>query len=270
MIAIVRAALVALLLAGCALDRAGIAVELDAGAIDARVLEDGAPPPPIDARLPDGRVPDPPDAPIVPPEPDAGPCTGDDPDDDGVRDPCDVCPAGDDALDDDGDRVPDACDRCPSGDDAADADADGIADACDDWPCGALDAPHDEVSGEGITISSVSIDGGGNRAVVRAGASVSLALQYRIDDTSCGGCIDQVEIGIVPGDRLDCVYDANPPGGGAGGDASGSFDAPTEPGLYELRHNLGQNWSCYDRGASTWWAGAPPPEHTFGLLCVVP
>ena len=58
----------------------------------------------------------------------------DDGDGDGVCDALDVCPLGDDALDDDGDGVADACDLCPGFDDAEDADGDGTPDGCDACP----------------------------------------------------------------------------------------------------------------------------------------
>jgi hypothetical protein len=57
-----------------------------------------------------------------------------DSDGDGVPDPLDICPGGDDALDADGDGVPDFCDICPGFDDAVDADGDGVPDGCDNCP----------------------------------------------------------------------------------------------------------------------------------------
>jgi N-acetylneuraminic acid mutarotase len=59
----------------------------------------------------------------------------DDPDDDQVCAPEDVCD-GDDRLDDDSDGLPDACDGCPAHPDPGqeDADGDGFGDACDDCP----------------------------------------------------------------------------------------------------------------------------------------
>jgi hypothetical protein len=54
-----------------------------------------------------------------------------DSDGDGVPDPLDICPGGDDNVDSDGDGVPDFCDVCPGFNDAADADGDGVPDGCD-------------------------------------------------------------------------------------------------------------------------------------------
>ncbi len=56
-----------------------------------------------------------------------------DSDGDGVLDPYDICPGGDDYIDYDSDGVPDYCDNCPStaNADQADFDADGKGDVCD-------------------------------------------------------------------------------------------------------------------------------------------
>ena len=71
----------------------------------------------------------------------------DDTDDDGVTDPNDACPAGDDGIDVDFDGMPDACDdvvdrdqdgvpdgedRCDGYDDHEDVDNDSLPDGCDD------------------------------------------------------------------------------------------------------------------------------------------
>ncbi|HPF39747.1 MAG TPA: choice-of-anchor Q domain-containing protein, partial [Phycisphaerae bacterium] len=57
-----------------------------------------------------------------------------DADSDGVPDACDICPGFDDDTDADSDGVPDGCDACPGFDDAADADNDGVPNACDVCP----------------------------------------------------------------------------------------------------------------------------------------
>lgn len=188
----------------------------------------------------------------------------------GAPDGGDPCVGG---PDEDGDGVPDACDVCPDGDDTVDLDGDGTPFDCDEWPCGA--APPTvpgTASGEWIEIDQVQVGDGpglGNTWVVEAEEAVRLRFDWSIDDDGCGGCIDQIEVGLVPGGRLDCVYDANPPGGGASGSADLDFDAPATPGLVELRFNLGRRFDCDDDG-NVWWDGEPPASHTFGVLCVTP
>lgn len=49
---------------------------------------------------------------------------------DGVGDACDICFAGDNAVDSDGDDVPDGCDACVGEDDRDDEDDGDIPDAC--------------------------------------------------------------------------------------------------------------------------------------------
>jgi hypothetical protein len=46
-----------------------------------------------------------------------------------------------------------------------------------------------------------------------------------------------------------------------------AFTAPTSPGVYELRINIGQNFSCTYQGAHTWWGGNEPPD-VVGKVCV--
>ena len=241
----------AILISGCSLDRAGIGasdrdattdVDPDAGgpADDGGPVEDGG-------TAEDGGPVDDRDAFVE--GDDAGPCgTGDA----------------------DGDGTPDGCDLCPGSDDRVDGDADGTPDACDAWPCGAVvPTIPASVSAEEITISAVSIDGR-NTAVVRAGTDVEIELHYFIDDDSCPGCLDQIEIGMAPGNRHACVYDGNPGGGGVEDTLTVTLRAPPEPGLRELRFNLGQRYGCTHEGATTWWLDPPGADQTFGALCVVP
>jgi hypothetical protein len=237
----------AILISGCSLDRAGIGAATGRDATTDVDPDAGAP-------ADDGG-----------PVEDGGPVDGD----------RDAFVEGDDAGrcgtgDADGDGTPDGCDVCPGSDDRVDGDADGMPDGCDTWPCGAVvPTIPTSVSAEEITISAVSIDGR-NTAVVRAGTDVDIELHYVIDDDSCPGCIDQIEIGMAPGNRHACVYDGNPGGGGVEDTLTVTLRAPPEPGLRELRFNLGQRYACTDEGATTWWLDPPGPDQTFGALCVVP
>jgi len=167
----------------------------------------------------------------------------------------------------DSDGVCDADDVCPGSDDALDADGDGVPDGCD--PC-SLDGPNAAAiplpaAGSGITITSASINGGGNVALLNAGASFTLALDFEITDCGCPTCRDQIEVGYVPGtDPVYCAYDGVPGCGGDSGFDQSVLTAPTAPGEYILRFGLRQDFGC---GAG-WWHGEPPPERTLGAICV--
>jgi len=188
-------------------------------------------------------------------------------DGDGSCDDVDPCP--DDAPDDsDGDGVCDSDDACPGDDDRIDVDGDGRPDGCD--PC-LLDGPSatpipGTVTNTGITISDVSLNGGGNVAVVNGGDSVSVSLDYDIVDCGCSTCIDQIEIGLVPDMSFQyCAYSAVPGCGGDMGSDTGTLRAPPAPGIYYVRFGRAQNFSCTH---TNWWQGSPPTARTIGAICV--
>lgn len=151
----------------------------------------------------------------------------------------------------------------------ADEDGDGIRAPCDSWPCGvAPPSVASSVSAQGITLSNVRINGGGATAVARGGNSVSVRTQFMIVDGDCGGCVKQIEIGAVPGAFEGCIYDANPPGGGASGEELIDVAMPsvTVPTRVDLRFNLRHDYDC----GENWWVAEPGPMQTFGVVCVVP
>jgi len=125
--------------------------------------------------------------------------------------------------------VCDEDDLCEGSNDEADEDGDGVPDGCD--PC-SLDGPGADpialpASGSGITITAAGLDGGGNVVVVDPGATVEVALDYEIVDCTCPGCIDQIEIGLVPGSGVSyCAYSAVPGCGGDTGSDTGTLTAP--------------------------------------------
>lgn len=174
----------------------------------------------------------------------------------------DVCTTGPDT---DMDGVSDVCDRCAGEDDSIDLDGDGLPDACDPWPCSDLSTPPGTVRQEFIEISNVRLGDGSNRTVTDAGATVRLRFDYTLNDTGCVGCPNQIELGSQRSGRIGCIYDGTTPAGGV----SSSVDlllVVGEPGVVELRFNLGRNNVCAP--AAGWWPMAPGPEHTFALLCV--
>jgi hypothetical protein len=161
-------------------------------------------------------------------------------------------------------------DACP------DADHDGVCDAVDTWPCGPLPtAPTANVSdkpmGANLTMSTIDISTQGQLVVATAGASLSLSMHFTLSDNRCPMCIDQVEVGWMQGTtgpRSGCAWDGGVPNPGMINQNVNSFTitAPTTPGQYDLRTNIGQNTSC---GNGSWWVGeVPAAATTIAILCV--
>jgi len=231
----------------------------------------------------DGTVPDTPtDGRDV--RPDTDPCTGPDGDGDGVADACDPCPA-DSPDDPDGDGVCSSVDACPGGDDHADADGDAVADACDDWPCGPKPASPPasvtwEQPGERVTVSNVSVTGPGVTGqdrlyVASTGQFIAFSARYSIIDCACPNCIDQIEIGLVPGGKQGCIFNGNPAGNNANtcddqattGVASLALTMPETPGAYPIRFRRGNDNMC--NSSPQWWDEVEPgPDETVAIVCV--
>lgn len=221
---------------------------------------------PVDARVIDA------------PPPDTEPCFGPDGDGDGKVDVCDPCPF-DSPDDPDLDGVCTAADRCLTGNDAADADSDTVPDACDTWPCGAAPAALPTFVAwttptENVTLTAIDGAGMGQRIVVNPGAVVAVTATFSIIDCECPNCIDQIEVGLIPGGKLACFYNGNPQGSSVSGCTTPTIDtatrnltAPTTPGAYAIRFNRGNDNSCQLNGA--WWANSPPGAGTtIAMLCV--
>lgn len=296
----VSSVVLALAFAGCALDRSPLSPVVDAGilptdvpsldapradvpgldapttdvpGLDAPMMDVPAPDdvPMIDAGfdagfdagLPDVPLDTPPDVPV-----DARCSTGPDRDGDGVRDVCDPCP--DDAADDaDGDGRCDSMDVCPGQDDRIDGDGDGTPDGCDSWPCGTEPTVALPVTVSEATVTSLSLGGGDNTVVASAGTTLTASVGYSIVDCGCSGCIDQIEVGLVPGARSFCAYDGNPMCRTATtGTFPGTIAVPAASGVYEVRFTRAQDWSCNDEGRTDWWLGTPGGEGRIGVICV--
>jgi hypothetical protein len=212
----------------------------------------------------------------------------DPPDDVGPDTPADMdteppplCPDGDDDLD----TVCNSADVCGNNDDRVDSDADLVPDGCDTWPCGvAPPAPSDTVvwqqteggDSEGITLSDTRIGGmESNLFVVAPGAQFSVRADYAIFDCVCTGCVDQIQVGLVPGMTKQCIYDGNPSGNSVSGcdtpttgqDSMVMLTAPMLEGVYDLRFRLGNADFCAQ--SAGWWVNQEPPAaQTFGTICV--
>jgi hypothetical protein len=205
----------------------------------------------------------PPDVPT-----DARCSTGPDSDGDGVVDACDPCPADpDDDSDDDG--VCDSDDACPGSDDGDDDDGDAVPDGCDTWPCGAAPSITLPVTVNEATVTELVLEGGGNTYVATPGEAVSAEVHYAIVDCGCGGCVDQIEVGLVPGARAFCAYSGNPacatPSTGVHTD---DLDVPAASGVYDVRIARAQDFGCNYMGRTDWWLGPPDETGTIGVICV--
>ena len=171
----------------------------------------------------------------------------DDTDDDGVTDPNDVCPAGDDGIDVDFDGLPDACDdvvdrdqdgipdgedRCDGYDDSVDVDNDSLPDGCDDLVDSDRDGVADDTDRCQGHDDAVDVDGDG------------------VPD-GCDGLIDSDDDGVAdfadvcPGhdDTVDLDEDGVPDG----------CDDPSEASntTLETQEEQPQNETLQDDTAST-------------------
>ena len=176
---------------------------------------------------------------------------------DGGSGPCD---------DSDADGVCDSEDTCPGYPDSVDADGDGTPDGCDACGYDGPNAPAIAPTSDGvITITSASINGGGNFAKLGKGDTFSLALAYDIKDCVCPGCKDEIEIGFVPGDGPKyCPYAGTPGCHNNPGSNQHNLTAPTTSGQYTIRYNQRQDYNC----GTTWWGSEPGEPKTVAVICV--
>jgi hypothetical protein len=173
----------------------------------------------------------------------------DDDDGDGVCNSDDACPGGDDSMDVDGDGRPDDCDACPIDGPAATAIPSTVTDPSTN-----------------ITISNVSLNSVGNVITLNGGDMLTVDLDYSIMDCDCTGCIEQIEIGFVPGTTFSyCAYDALPGCSGDTGSDTTTLRAPAASGVYYIRFGRAQDYDC---DHTDWWMGTPPASRTIAAICV--
>jgi hypothetical protein len=178
-------------------------------------------------------------------------------------------------------------DAMPDAMPCADDDNDDVCNSVDTWPCGpapqmpASPITLDEIfQGDHLTVtlSNTQLGTGTRLITVAPNATFTVTAGYSIFDCICPNCIDQIQIGLVPGTRKVCMYDGNPNGGSQStcmtpttGNATRTLTAPAAPGVYEVRFRVGQDDDC--DGASNnqlgWWTNVPPgPLQTVALVCV--
>lgn len=162
-----------------------------------------------------------------------------------------------------------------------DDDSDGQCNAVDTWPCGpsptmpgntvTWDAVDNQQRHQTITLTSATA-GGAKLLVVAPGATFTLAAGYSILDCICSGCIDQIQVGLVPGATKQCIYSSNPSCSPAStGTGTTTFTAPATRGVYDIRFRLGQDYSCNGNSGQNvgWWDNtAPAAAQTVAKICV--
>jgi hypothetical protein len=187
---------------------------------------------------------------------------------------CGFNPAGENASDDDV-----AIDGSTATTDASNVSVDALPstiDANSTWPCGAAApvVPAVVMTGTDVAavISNVSIAGGGNTKVAQPGQQLNVTLTWSLVDADffCPTCQDQIEVGLVPGGRNGCIYDANPPNDQLQtGVANVNVTAPTMSGVYALRFQIARDmFGCNGFGRTGWWFSEPSADKTFGVICV--
>jgi hypothetical protein len=165
----------------------------------------------------------------------------------------------------------------------ADDDDDSVCNELDTWPCGAQpQAPGSPITLEEtqgsdlmrVRLSNTALSGGQRLHTVAPGGTFTVSADYSIVDCICEGCIDQIQIGLVPGTTKQCLYSGNPGSPcqtATTGNASRTLTAPTTPGVYEVRFRLGQDFDCdgQQNNNTGWWTNVPPgPNQTVALVCV--
>jgi len=201
-----------------------------------------------------------------------------------ARDPDASSPADDAAVDTAGDApvvvVDAAVDAAIDAPPCPDDDMDGVCNAQDIWQCGpqppmpgnvvTLDT---EQSGDHqtVTLTGTSL-GMGKLRTVSPGATFTVSAGYAILDCICTGCIDQIQVGLVPGNLKSCIYSANPPCTQSDtGNGSVTLTAPNTPGVYDVRFRVGQDYSCNGNSGNAvgWWDNqAPGAATTVAKICV--
>jgi hypothetical protein len=198
------------------------------------------------------------------------------------EDTCMGCPK---AGDDDGDGVLNELDSCPLIPDVFqdDEDGDGIGDACDFCP---FDGPTPRevlnvVADQGVTLQNVSINGGGNTAVVAQGESFTVSLTYHSYGDPCWQQYlylqRQYFVGINPADEgcsppvesgdFACIFhDPNGCVSSEIGSKTMTLTAPFEPGLFYLRASVVFSDSC--NNAFFMYQPNASNEGNAGALCV--
>jgi cytoskeletal protein RodZ len=115
-----------------------------------------------------------------------------------------------------------------------------------------------------VTITNVSINGGGNVAMLAPGSAFEVGMDYFIIDIACPGCIDQIQVGFSTATPDQCAYSGVPGPAGVSGSGVVNLTAPTQPGVYYIGFDRSQDFSC----PKHWWSGAPDVSRYIAAIVV--
>jgi hypothetical protein len=118
-------------------------------------------------------------------------------------------------------------------------------------PSGGATLGYSRATFVNTTVTNVRINGGAITAPVAPGTTMSVDLDYSIQNTSCPGCIEQILVGFTHGGGPQCAFNGVSGSPGKTGTASLTFTAPSEPGTYYLGLDRGQAVRC----TGGWWTG---------------
>ncbi len=131
--------------------------------------------------------------------------------------------------------------------------------------CNTPSSPDSPVSlnyaGRTITYSNVSLNGGGNTAIVVPGSTVSIDFDWLYERTTtyCPDCIVQLYWGIS-GEFSNCFFDQYGYDSDSGS-VHGSFTAPTEPGYYYITQQGSLEFNCIN-------VNHPPCTNAIALITI--
>jgi hypothetical protein len=120
----------------------------------------------------------------------------------------------------------------------------------------------------GTHLAYFDMKGDGKVAIATSGEVISSSVNFQIwNQTGCPGCIDQIVIGIGS-DAQTCAYQGIPglyPG--KLGQSQFVLTAPTDPGTYDIRFRMTQEYNCSD-GQALYEAGDIDSYEIIGRLIV--
>ena len=110
-----------------------------------------------------------------------------------------------------------------------------------------------------VSLTNVSVNGGGDTAVVEPGSSFTVTMDYHLADAQCPDCVNSILVGFSnePTQTLgDCVYEGVPGFEGGKGGAEIGVTAPITPGTYHLGFDQARKYyQCHPK-----WVNGPPED----------
>ncbi len=114
-----------------------------------------------------------------------------------------------------------------------------------------------------LSLTNVSVNGGGDTAVVEAGSAFTVTMDYRIADAGCPDRVNWIMVGLSTDSPPGCIYGGIPGADGTDGSAEIAMQAPRTPGKYDLGFDVRQQ-EYYCPGS--WWNGPPDASRRFATI----